>query len=116
MALYWNWKEQCGTATFTQSVGGEEREFELCLYTGNAYLIMLLPYKDGETQKYDMFSFWVDKKHMQNCLGITKGHENIYADIQTFKRFRLDGKKCRYWKQIAPALKQAFPDVVVEVY
>ena len=42
--------------------------------------------------------------------------DNIYTGYQTFSRFRLDMEKCRYWKQIVPAIKKAFPDIVIELY
>lgn len=116
MAVQWRWEEKCGEALVEQTIDGKTEEFTLNLYTGNCHLIMLREFEEDGKQMYSMYSFWADKKHMENCLGLVKGKDNIYdCEWQRFKKFSLDVNKCRYWKQIAPALKKAFPDVVVEL-
>ena len=116
MAIRWKWDEKCGEATLRQTAGDDAREFTLSLYTGNCYLILLHDFEEDGTQMYNMHSFWADKKHMESCLGLTKGKENIYSGYQTFTKIRLDMEKCRYWKTIVPAIKKAFPDIVIELY
>jgi hypothetical protein len=116
MAIQWRWDEKCGEATLQQTIDGGAREFTLSLYTGNCYLIFLHEFEDNGEQLYNLHSFWADKKHMENCLGLTKGHDNMYSGYQTLTKFRMDMEKCRHWKEIAVALKKAFPDMVIELY
>lgn len=121
MALHWQWDEKCGEATLVRDMGDdEEREFKLGLYTGNAYLIMLCEYEENGTEMWNMFSFWADKAHMKNCLGLNKKDgctENMYATkYQKITKFRLNKGKCRYIKDIVPALVQAFDNIDIEIY
>lgn len=116
MAIQWRWDEKCGEATMEQTHDGETREFTLSLYTGNCYLIFLNEFEENGQQMYNMHSFWADKKHMETCLGLKKGASNMYdTGYQRFTNFKLDPDKCRYWKQIVPALKKAFPDATIEI-
>lgn len=121
MALHWDWKEKCGEVTLIQTHEGEEdREFKLGLYTGNACLIMLNEWEENGEKYWSMSSFWADKQHMKNCLGLNKkdGYEsNIYSTpYQRWAKIRLDKKKCRYFKEIVAAVAQAFDDISIEVY
>lgn len=116
MALQWKWSEKCGEAVLQQTIDDKTKDFTLNLYTGNAFLIMIHEYEENGENIYSLHSFWIDKKHMENCLGITKGHDNMYSGYQTLTKFRMDMVKCRYWKEIAVALKKAFPDMVIELY
>lgn len=121
MALHWDWNEKCGEATFVQKQeDGTEQEFKLSLYTGNACLIMLSEWEENGEERWNMFSFWVDKDHMKNCLGLNKKQgytENIHdTPYQKFTKFKLNKKKCRHFKDIVAALTQAFENITVEVY
>ena len=117
MALYWDWKEKCGEATLKQIINEKEKEFTISLYTGNAYLIMLMEYEEDGKQMYSMYSFWADRKHMNRCLGLTKGDSNIYeVEWSRITKFRLNKAKCRYWKQIVPALAKAFKSIEIELF
>lgn len=120
MALHWQWDEKCGEATLVQTQeDGTEAEYKLGLYTGNACLIMLSEWEaDGESM-WNMFSFWADKDHMKNCLGLNKKQgytDNMYATpYQKITKVKLNKKKCRYFKDIVAALAQAFDDLTIEV-
>lgn len=116
MALQWKWDSKCGEATLQQTIDGKTRDFTLNLYVWNAFLIMINEYEENGENMYSLYSFLADKRHMENCLGISKGYDNIYTGYQTFSRFRLDMEKCCYWQQIATALKKAFPDITIELY
>jgi len=121
MALHWQWNEKCGEATLRETHEGEpDREFTLSLYTGNAYLIMLHEREENGEQVWSMYSFWADKQHMKNCLGLNKkgGHgDNMYdTPYQKITKVRLNKAKCRYFKDIVPALTQAFDDLEIEVF
>lgn len=121
MALNWQWKDKCGEATLVQSHEGEEdRVFTLSLYNGNAYLIMLHEREENGEQVWSMFSFWADKDHMKNMLGLSKkdGYASNYYDspYQKITKVRLNKAKCRYLKDIVPALAQAFDDLTIEIF
>lgn len=123
MALHWDWNEKCGEATLVQVVqDGKEHEFKLGLYTGNAFLIMLSQWQEDGKDMWNMFSFWADKAHMKNCLGLNKKEgytENMY-DVNVYRgritKFRLNKTKCRYIKDIVAALVQAFDNIDIEIY
>lgn len=121
MALRWDWDEKCGEVTLVQMHPDEEdREFTLTLYTGNACLIMLHEFVEDGEERYSLANFWADKAHMKNCLGLNKREgytENIHnTPYQKFTKFRLNKNKCRYIKDIVPALVQAFDNIDIEIY
>lgn len=125
MALNWLWSEKCGEIEVVQMHPDEEdRRFTLSLYKGNAYLIMLHEYNDEKTGEdmYSMFSFFSDKDHAKNCLGIAKGKarwddgRNIFdTPYQKFTRLRLNKKKHPYWKDLVTMFAQAFDNITIEV-
>lgn len=119
MALQWHWDKKIGEAVFDNIyLSDPTKELTINLYEGNALLIMIHEYKDKETNKdmYDMFGFFVDKQHMNNCLGLTKGHDNIYASHGRLKRISFNKVKSRNYKQIIPALIKAFDDIEIKIY
>ena len=121
MALHWEWKDKCGEATLVQPREGEEdRVFTLSLYNGNAYLIMLHEREEDGKDVWSMFSFWADKDHMKNMLGLDKkgGYTENYYDspFQKITKIRLNKAKCRYLKEIIQALVQAFDDLTIEIF
>ena len=80
---------------------------------------MLYEREENGQQVYNLWSFWSDKQHMKNCLGLNKKdgytsnqYENGY---QRITKIRLDKPKCRYFKDIVPALAQAFDNVTLEI-
>ena len=117
MALNWRWEDKCGEATI---VDIENREHTLNLYEGNAFLIFLREYEEGGYNMYSLWSFWADKEHMKNCLGLNKkkGYtENIYEDGSSkIIKMRLNKDKCRNIKDITTALVQAFDNINIEIY
>lgn len=117
MALTWKWDEKVGEAVVRQSVNGEDREFTLNLYNGNALLIFMYEYKENGTDKYNLWSFWCDAQHMKNCLGLKKGTTNIYNSYDRLVKIRLNKKKCRGYKEIVAALASAdFDNFTIELY
>ena len=117
MALNWRWENKCGEATI---VDIENREHTLNLYEGNAFLIFLREYEENGHNMYSLWSFWADKEHMKNCLGLNKkkGYtENIYEDGSSkIIKIRLNKDKCRNIKDITTALVQAFDNIKIEIY
>lgn len=121
MALHWQWEDKCGEATLVQMHEGEDDQvFTLSLYPGNAYLIMLHEREENGQEVYSLWSFWADKQHMKNCLGLNKKEgftSNQYAGpFQRITKIRLNKAKCRYFKDIVPALAQAFDELTIEIF
>lgn len=121
MALHWQWDEKCGEATIRQKESdGGETEYTVSLYTGNACLIMLYEREENGQEVYSLWSFWADKQHMKNCLGLNKKEgftSNQYAGpFQRITKIRLNKAKCRYFKDIVPALAQAFDELTIEIF
>ena len=79
---------------------------------------MIYEYKDKETSKdmYDLFGFFSDKTHMNRCLGLVKGYDNIYASYGRLKRISFNKAKSRNYNQIIPALVKAFDDIEIKIY
>lgn len=117
MALNWRWEDKCGEATI---VDIENREHTLNLYEGNAFLIFLREYEEDGHNMYSLWSFWADKEHMKNCLGLNKkkGYtSNIYEyGSSKIVKMRFNKDKCRYLKDITTALVQAFDNINIEIY
>lgn len=120
MSVNWNWSDKCGEVTLKQMHPGEEdKEFTISLYNGNCMVVMLHEFKDRETGEdmYNFFSFFSDKEHAKNCLGLSKGTNNIFCtDYQKFTKIRLNKKKCRYFKDLVALFAQAFDNIEIEVY
>lgn len=74
MALQWKWKEDRIGSMWKRGTNG--KLFETELYDGNAMMIEIFRIGD----EYYLHSFFCDKEHAKNCLGLTKGHDNIYSD------------------------------------
>ena len=118
MSLNWNWSDKCGEIEAVQTIEGTPpQKFTLELYQGNAYLIMI--YNDSDKDEYQLYSFFADKQHMKNLLGLNKkdGYTtNTFNGVQTFKRIRLNKKINRYTKQIIEAFTDAFDEIAIEVF
>lgn len=116
MSLNWKWENKCGEATLLQN----DKEYTIGLYEGNAFLIMLSEWKEDGKDMWNMFSFWVDKQHMKNCLGLNKKEgytSNQYEEgWQRITKFRFNKAKSRHWTDIIPALAQAFDNIDIELY
>lgn len=48
------------------------------LYSGNALMIECAEWEQEGKELYQVCSFWADKEHLKNMLGINKGYENVY--------------------------------------
>ena len=119
MALNWKWDEKCGEAIMKYDLNGEEKEYVLDLYQGNAYMIFIANYEENGKQMYNVWGFWVDKDHAKNCLGIGKSKDcyNIYAEEwRKIVGFRLNKSKTKYLTDIVSMIAKAFDDITIEVY
>lgn len=113
MSLNWSWSEKCGEAVFEQ----RGKEFTVNLYQGNAYLIFLYEYKEGDNDMYSLWTFWADKAHAKRCLGLEKGCENLYDDGRDkLKKMRLNKAKYSKAPELVSLLVKAFDELEIEVY
>lgn len=120
MSVNWNWDDKCGELTLTQKQEDESwRECTISVYNGNCMVVMLYEYKDKDTGEdmYNFWSFFSDKAHAKNCLGLTKGHYNIFdKPYEKITKVRLNKSKCRYYKDLVALFSQAFDNITIEVY
>ena len=120
MALNWNWSEKCGEATLECKINGVEKEYTLDLYQGNAYLIFISNYEEDGQAMYNVWSFWVDKDHAKNCLGIGKNKEfttNMYEEgWRRITKFRFDKDKTRHFADIISLIAKTFNNISIEIY
>ena len=91
------------------------------LYQGNAYLIFLNEWEEDGKNLYSLYSFWADKQHMKNCLGLTsKKNEESFNYFNTpectLTTVRLNKRKCKYLKDIINALVSGFDNIKIEIY
>ena len=74
---------------------------------------------DG-VEKYNVFSFFADDKHMKNCLGLSKGYENIFDDgnDNVLKMIRFNKKKIgkTNLSKLVSAFAKAFDNITIEIY
>ena len=119
MALHWQWKDKCGTATF-EATWDNGRLFDVNLYEGNATLIFVNEFIVDGVEKYNVFSFFADDKHMKNCLGLSKGYENIFDDgnDNVLKKIRFNKKKmsASSLNKLVSAFAKAFDNITIEIY
>ena len=116
MSLNWRWNEKCGEAVIQQG----EKEFSVNLYKGNAFLIFLYEYEENGQNMYQLYSFWADKQHMKNCLGLNRkegyGGNMFDEDGCKLKKIRINKAKYPYTKDLVQALTQAFDDLTIEIF
>lgn len=114
MALNWRWSEKVGEADIQQ----KGIEFTCSLYQGNAYLIFLYEWEDDGEKLYQMHSFWLDKDHMKNMLGLNRKDgfsiNEFNLESERLVAIRIN-RKMRYTKEIVTALVQAFDNLKIEL-
>lgn len=119
MAVTWDWKCKCGEIKIEfMNSKGEWQKNKFSLYSGgNCWLVMLYEYKKDGEDYYNLQGFFIDKTHMNRCLGLAKGHDNSYEDNghEKFKSVKLSASKNEHANDIAKAFKKARPDIKVVV-
>ena len=107
MALHWQWEEKCGTVCMADG-----KRFPW--YEGNGLMIVLNEWDENGETYWSMNWFFADKEHAKNCLGLTKGYKNIFAD-NPITEVTIKPKYCRNWKALADMLLKAFPDITLAI-
>lgn len=114
MALNWKWSEKVGEADIQQ----KGIEFTCSLYQGNAYLIFLYEWEEDGQNLYQMHSFWADKDHMKNMLGLNPKNgfsvNEFNLESERLVAIRIN-RKMRYTKEIVTSLVQAFDNLKIEL-
>ena len=118
MALYWDWKDKCGEATFVRTLPDKEpQEITVNLYQGNAFLIFINEYQEDGKDMYSLWSFFCDEEHAKNCLGLTKGNENIFLKgYDRLAKIKLDKSKHRKPQKLLDMFIKAFDELEIELY
>lgn len=119
MSVNWNWSDKCGEFVLEQTIDAKDtkKDFTISIYNGNCMAVFLHEFVEDGNEKYTFFGFFADKDHAKNCLGLSKGSDNIYNNgWQTIKKVRLNKKKCRYFKDLVALFAQAFDNITIEVY
>lgn len=109
--LQWDFNEKVG-----ECVWDYVNEVTLNLYEGNAFLIFVNEFKEGEAEKYSVWAFFTNEQHMKNCLGLNKkccDHNIFEGEI---KLVRINKAKCRNYKKIVSLLAQGFDNIKIEIY
>lgn len=115
MALTWNWDSKMGEVIIHDEI--QNKDFVKNLYEGNAFLIFMNEWKEGDSDLYSLYSFFADEKHAKRCLGLEKDSTNIFTDgaVKLIK-LRINKKKSRNWKKIVKLFSEAFDNIEIELY
>lgn len=119
MSVNWSWDGKCGEITVSQRVDDRKgwEEYKVSVYNGNCLAVFLYEFIEDGEEKYNFWSFFSDKDHAKNCLGLSKGANNIFdTPYQRITKIRLNKKKCRYFKDLVALFAQAFDNISIEVY
>lgn len=108
MAIQWKWDEKCGEATFRLEDG---YTYNVDLYVGNCFLIMIKEFVEDGTEKYMLESFFVDEEHMERCL-----KDGIFSSYSTLMSITINKAKCRNYKKIVALLAEYMEDIDISVY
>jgi len=115
MALTWKWDSKMGEAIIHDE--SQDKDFVKNLYEGNAFLIFMSEWTEGDQDWYNVYSFFADENHAKNCLGLTKNFKNIFEDAGIrLKKLRINKKKSRNWKKIVKLFSEAFDNIEIELY
>ena len=105
MALHWNWSEVSGEITHKN---GDTYNW----YEGNGLIIALFEWEQDGESMYRLNWFFADKDHARNCLGLSKGHENLFSE-NPITEITIHRKHCYQWKDIVNLMVRAFPDIKI---
>lgn len=114
MALTWDWNKRIGRARFWN--GNEE--VILNLYQGNAFLIFMKEFYVGGARNYELWSFFADKKHAKNCLGLDKEwNRNIFSDGGALLHYiEINTREYAYTKDLVQLLTKAYKEITIKLY
>ena len=116
--LYVHYDKPMGYIIESYTDRNETKELEIKLYASNAMLAMIWEHEEEDgVWVRDLYGFFCDKTHMNNCLGLAKGTSNIYNYPQhTWKKIALNKDVCKDYAAIVTAVAKAFDNIEIEVY
>ena len=110
MALTWRWKEKRGQIIGRDNDG---KIFSANIYEGNAPLIALSEWDEGEDHYYAPYLFFVDDEHAKKCLGLKKNTDgekrNLYPEIEEVRL----SKNHSHYKEIMMWFDKAYDNIVL---
>lgn len=117
MALHWEWNKKVGECEVQQFFENSVKRYRLSFYEGNALLIMLREFHNDSGQDcWEMFSFWADEAHAKNCLGISKGCENMYeTEYMKLNNFVFYRKGFRQFNTVVKLISKSFKNVNIRI-
>lgn len=78
MSLNWNWNDKMGTCTVDNYKNGEVVGTTECnLYDCNGLFVTIYEFNEDGKDYYHVIDFATDETHFKNCLGLTKGYEDM---------------------------------------
>lgn len=110
MALRWDFKCKAGTVTQV----GNGHESTVSFYEGNSLMIVLHEYEKGGQNYYDLLWFFLDEAHAKNCLGLSKGHYNMFGEYG-ITRLTIYRDHCRQWLTLVKLFTKAFPHIAIDI-
>ena len=110
MALQWSFSEKAGTVTEIRG----EHSYTFNFYEGNALMIVTHEFVEDGEERYNLQWFFADELHAKNCLGLTKGHDNMFYD-GTITSMTIYRAHSHNWKKIIDLFVQAFPQIRIEL-
>lgn len=110
MALQWDFKQKSGTVTEIR----DSKEVTFNFYEGNALMIVLNEYERDGKEYYDLQWFFIGEDHARNCLGLSKGHDNMFGE-DSIARLTIYREHCRQWKKLIDLFTRAFPNIAIEI-
>lgn len=110
MALRWDWNEKAGMVTVNEN----GREYTLDFYEGNALMITFHEYEEEGEERCQMQWFFLDEFHAKNCLGLVKGHDNIFGE-NGITRLVIYRAHCKHWEKLAELFTRAFPEINIHI-
>lgn len=109
MSINWNWTDKMGEVV-------DERGYQSNLYRGNCFMIAVNEWTDKDgVDRYSLAWFFADKKHCQNCLGLTKEYKENSVKDYKWKKFKLD-TDYKETAQFLQILARANAELEIELY
>lgn len=75
----WDWAKDIGTVDTNIWVKKDDSS-QMKIYKGNGYAIFVAEWKEDGNDMYEVYSFFVDKQHLRNCM-----KDNLHLEL--FKHF-----------------------------
>lgn len=109
MSLNWQWNDKMGEVT-------DKRGYTSNLYRGNAFMIAVNEFKQDGEDVYTLAWFFCDKKHLENCIGLSKGYEENSIGEWGWKKFRLNTRYKETAIFLQALCKAKATDIEIELY